>query len=63
MSEVNKILGRDFIVAFLLPGLLFLLATFFCLESAGIPHPWLRFDPDKPLEDTTVLALEAFVLV
>src|ERR1043166_3041244 len=61
MSELNKILGRDFIIAFLLPALFFLVANFLSFEAVSIPHPWLKFNPEKPLEDTTILGLEAFV--
>lgn len=61
MNEFNKILGRDFIIGFLLPALFFLVASFFCLETANVPHPWLKFNLDKPLEDATIFALEAFV--
>jgi hypothetical protein len=62
MSELNKILGRDFIIAFLLPALFLLVASFFLLKAAGLESSWLRFDLQEPLKDSTILALDAFVL-
>lgn len=62
MSELNKTLGRDFIIAFLLPGLIFLIASLFCLQTAGIKFAWLKDSFKDPLTDSSILALEAFVL-
>lgn len=61
-TELNKILGRDFIIGFLLPALLFLLATSWSWSFAGRPLAWLTLKPEDPFKETAVLAMVAFAL-
>jgi hypothetical protein len=62
VGEINKIVGRDFIVAFFVPALLFVAANAGLLHSIGILPVWLQIDPRAPLEDTTFLALVTLAL-
>src|SRR5580765_3797378 len=62
MSEFNKLFGRDFLTAFMLPALSFLIASSFCLEAVGVNVSWLEFDPKESIKETTLLALITFVV-
>jgi hypothetical protein len=49
-TELNKFLGRDFLIGFLLPAFLFMIGVFEILSSFEIWVPMLEFDPGKPIE-------------
>src|SRR5712692_5725294 len=55
--EVNKIIGRDFVVGFFVPAVVMVAGCVGILHSFGILPPWLRIDPADPLKDSTFLAL------
>jgi hypothetical protein len=57
VGEINKIIGRDFVVAFFVPALLFVAGNAGLLRLFELLPTWLEVDPDKPLEETTFLAL------
>jgi len=60
MSELNKILGRDFLIGFFLPSLYLFISSHFLFEEAGIKASWLDFNTEDPLKDS-IFALEVFV--
>ena len=55
--EVNKIIGRDFVVGFFVPAVVMVAGFAGTLYSFGILPLWLRIDPADPLKDSTFLAL------
>lgn len=57
LTEFNKIFGRDFIVAFFVPALTFIVASIGLLEVFKIRPIWLQISSADPLKDTTFLAL------
>jgi len=57
LTEFNKIFGRDFIVAFFVPALIFIAANIGLLEIFKIRPVWLQINSADPLKDTTFLAL------
>lgn len=61
-SELNKIFGRDFLIGFFVPALLFLLGAFFLLRSLGVETSLPQAKWPKPFEDTGLVLLVAFVL-
>ncbi len=57
MGEINKLIGRDFVVGFFMPALLFVaLSTPMFAVSRKLP-PVFVIDPADPLKETTFLAL------
>jgi hypothetical protein len=61
-TELNKLLGRDFLIGFLLPSLVFLVTTSLSWSHAGQPLAWLKLNPEDPFKETAVLAMVAFAL-
>jgi hypothetical protein len=57
VEEVNKLFGRDFVIAFFVPSLAFITATMAYLYVSGRPVSWLKIDPADPLKDSTFIAL------
>jgi hypothetical protein len=60
-SELNKIFGRDFLIAFFVPALFFLLGTFFLLRLFGVDTPLSHVNWRRPLEDTSFLMIVALI--
>jgi hypothetical protein len=61
-GELNKILGRDFIIGFFLPALFFSVATFFLAKLVWPTASWLEINWRKPLEDAGVFLLATWIL-
>lgn len=57
VEDVNKIFGRDFVIAFFVPSLAFLFVTIAYLHVSGRPISWLKINPDDPLKGSTFIAL------
>jgi len=60
-SELNKIFGRDFVTGFFLPAILFLVGNICLLKLLGIDGPLLRINWEKPLQDTGLLVVIAWI--
>ena len=60
-SELNKIFGRDFLIAFFVPALFFLLGTFFLLGLFSVDTPLSHLNWRRPLEDTSFLVIVALI--
>jgi len=60
-SELNKIFGRDFLIAFFVPALFFLLGNFFLLGLFGVDTPLAHVNWRRPLEDTSFLVIVALI--
>lgn len=56
-SELNKLFGRDFVIGFFVPALVFAAATFFLARMVWPDAPWLRVDWTKPLEGAGLFLL------
>jgi hypothetical protein len=62
LNEINKLFGRDFVIGFFLPSLLFLITSVVNLMSLGIHPIWMRIDPNDALKDTTILAAMSLIV-
>jgi hypothetical protein len=56
-SELNKLFGRDFVIGFFVPALVFAAATFFLARVVWPCAAWLRVDWTKPLEGAGLFLL------
>ena len=61
-SELNKIFGRDFLIGFFLPSLLFVIVGSYVLKQFGVETPWMEIDWEKPLEGAAFLAAITWVI-
>ncbi|HEY7163751.1 MAG TPA: hypothetical protein VIB79_04260 [Candidatus Binatia bacterium] len=57
VEEINKLFGRDFVIAYFVPSLAFILTTMAYLHLTNRPVSWLTIDPKDPLKDSTFIAL------
>jgi hypothetical protein len=60
-SALNKIFGRDFVIGFFLPGLLFVVGTFILARILWPQAGWLQVNWSSPLEGTSAFVLVALV--
>jgi hypothetical protein len=60
VGEINKVFGRDFIIGFFLPALIFLVATFFLAKFLWPNDAWLQLTWHKA-EDTGLFVFVAWV--
>lgn len=60
-SELNKEFGRDFIIGFFLPALIFIWGASLSLHSFGLSAPWLEIDWHDPLKETALLAVASWI--
>src|SRR5882672_6960545 len=61
-TELNKLFGRDFIIGFVLPALIFLFTTSMSFLYVGHPIEWLKLKPEDPFKESAFLAMVAFAL-
>ncbi len=62
MNEANKIIGRDFVVAFFVPAVVLVAAGAWILNAFGVLPLWLQVAGADPLKDSTFLALLTMVV-
>jgi hypothetical protein len=57
LNDINKLFGRDFVLGYFVPSLALVAANLGLIHFFAIQPKWLHLNPEKILEDTTVLAL------
>lgn len=68
-SALNKMFGREFIVGFFLPAILFIIPASYLLSQFGFPTPWMDINwkelaharDEDPLKKAALLGLMAWV--
>lgn len=57
LNEFNKLIGREFIIGFFVPALIFIAGSAGILGQFEILPSWLHIDLNDPLKDTTFIAI------
>ena len=61
IDEVNKIFGREFIIAFFVPSLAFIAANVGLMKAVGVDTSWLWINTADPLKDMTLVIIAILV--
>lgn len=61
-DALNKLFGRDFLIGFFLPALLFILSTCFLLKNWGFTSELLNVDLTRPLADAGFVLIASLLL-